>query len=219
MYDRGSNVHLATKRVTAGKIAEKVSRNQMKIAVAGGKTKTYTQGMYRVSVDESESIHCHPVQSIARYLRRQDLQEVNTELQCSGLIDPSLPLPDYTAGGDVQVLVGLQDVRLDPILIAVLPSGIGVYRCPFKDIWGSQIAYAGPHPSSYTADDYYGSTFFVNVGRKPDLQPRRNNSTRESCRNPDLCLPAPPGWGGAALSTDRHRPRQHSIITQTCSGL
>ena len=64
-----------------------------------------------------------------------------------GLVDPTIPLPEFAGGGPVGLLVGIQDIRLDPILLGTLPSGIGVYQCPFVDICGSLLAFAGPHPS------------------------------------------------------------------------
>ena len=145
MYDRGSNINLATNAVAKARKSEMVSSQPKKITVAGGKTITLKPGVYEarlgpsITVDD-KIIDCHRVKSITGNLQKQDLQEVNAELDSSGLIDQQLPLPKHAAGGDVSVLIGLQDVRLDPVLIAVLPSGIGVYRCTFKDIWGSQIA-------------------------------------------------------------------------------
>ena len=56
------------------------------------------------------------------------------------------PRPEYTRGGQVSLLVGLQDISLDPVLTGILPSGLRVYQCPFVDVWGSSIACAGPHP-------------------------------------------------------------------------
>ena len=42
----------------------------------------------------------------------------------------------------MSLLVGLQDISLDPVLIGILLSGLGVYQCPFVDVWGSSIAVA-----------------------------------------------------------------------------
>ena len=78
---------------------------------------------------------------------KQNLDEVNEELRASNLLEPTVPLPKYAGGGDVGILLGIQDVQLDPVLVCVLPSGTGLYRCPFVDIWGSQFTYGGPHPS------------------------------------------------------------------------
>ena len=40
-----------------------------------------------------------------------------------------------------------KNTHLDPVLITILPSGIGIYRSPFEDIWGSRITLTGPHTS------------------------------------------------------------------------
>ena len=50
-------------------------------------------------------------------------------------------------GGAADILIGIKNVSLDPVLLGILPSGLGVYRSPFKDIHGSSIVYGGPHPS------------------------------------------------------------------------
>ena len=43
------------------------------------------------------------------------------------------------------MLVGIKNTNLDPIWIKTLPSGIAVYRSVFRDIWGSNLVFAGPH--------------------------------------------------------------------------
>ena len=47
-----------------------------------------------------------------------------------------------TSSGEHQGEDQDQDTQLDPVLVATLPSGIGVYKCPFIDMWGSNLAYA-----------------------------------------------------------------------------
>ena len=72
------------------------------------------------------------------------LNEVNEELRELGMINLETPLPEYAGGGDVGLLIRIQNVQFDPVLLGMLPSGIG---CPFVDKWGSSLAFAGPHPS------------------------------------------------------------------------
>lgn len=84
------------------------------------------------------------MRSIAEELKKQFLEEVSMELRSSELIDPSIPLPEYAGGGNVGILVGIQDVRLDPVLLRTLPSRVGVYQFPFVDIWGLSLAFAVP---------------------------------------------------------------------------
>ena len=56
-------------------------------------------------------------------------------------------LPEKVGGSRVQLLLGIKNTRLDPILLKILPSGIAVYRSPFKDVFGSRIIFGGPHKS------------------------------------------------------------------------
>ena len=37
------------------------------------------------------------------------------------------------------------ETRIQPMLLKVLPSGVGVYLSPFKDVWGLRIIFAGPN--------------------------------------------------------------------------
>ena len=129
-----------------------ISSRPKVMTVAGGHTLTTKYGSYRVEIEPlitggDRFLDCQGVNSIAGSLKKQSLHKVNKELRETGYLDPNVPLPKHAAGGDVGILVGIQDVQLDPVLIAVLPSGTGVYRCPFIDMWGSQIAFRGPHPS------------------------------------------------------------------------
>ena len=54
-------------------------------------------------------------------------------------------LPKTVGGTKVHLLFGIKNTRLQPTLLNVLPSGVGVYLSPFKDVWGSRIMFAGPH--------------------------------------------------------------------------
>ena len=45
----------------------------------------------------------------------------------------------------VHLLLRIKNTRIQPVLIRVLPSGVGVYLSPFKDVWGSRIIFAGPN--------------------------------------------------------------------------
>ena len=55
---------------------------------------------------------------------KHPLQEINLELRDMEMVDLNAPLPKFTRGGSVGILIGLQDVSLDPILIGTLPSGL-----------------------------------------------------------------------------------------------
>ena len=175
-----------------------ISSTPRKMTVAGGQTLSTKYGVYRAEIGpsitgENRYIDCQGVNSIADSLRKQSLKEVNKELKGTGLIDRKTALPKHAAGGTVGVLVGIQDVQLDPVLIAVLLSGIGVYRCPFIDIWGSQIAFAGPHPS-FTAPtaNNHGSLMFTRLMRTPG-EPETRKTKPRVLQKPTSVSLAPPG--------------------------
>ena len=148
-------------------------------------------------------LDCQGVNSIAGSLKKQNLHKVNDELRALNIFEPTVPLPKHSGGGDVGILVGIQDVQLDPVLVCVLPSGTGLYRCPFVDIWGSQFTYGGPHPS-FSASTSVGHTSSM-FTRLSTGALNTNMDSRKFCRNPDLCHFAPPGWDDSALGLMRHR--------------
>ena len=67
-------------------------------------------------------------------------------------IDKDVLLPERVGGSKVQLLLGIKNTNLDPVLVKILPSGIAVYRSPFKNVYGSRMIFAGPH-KSFTKDD------------------------------------------------------------------
>ena len=52
-------------------------------------------------------------------------------------------LPKAVGGSKVPLLLGIKNTRIQPVLMKVLPSGVGVYLSPFRDVNGSRIIYAG----------------------------------------------------------------------------
>ena len=87
---------------------------------------------------------CQGIQEITGRLKKHPLQEIHEELRNIGI---NATLPEYTGGGQVSLLVGLQDISLDPVLnrdSTLWTQGLPV---PLVDIWGSSITVAGPHPS------------------------------------------------------------------------
>ena len=83
--------------------------------------------------------------SITNDFYKYDLSDIVHEFRKkSTKSDKYAPLPPYAAGTSVGLLIGIKNNKLDPTLIEVLPSGIGVYKSPFVDIFGSNIIFAGP---------------------------------------------------------------------------
>ena len=74
----------------------------------------------------------------------------------------------------VHLILGIKNTGIQPVLIKVLPPGVGVYLSAFKDVWGSRIIFAGQ------------SKIFTQANRE---QQRESNlvvyshNTREHLRN------------------------------------
>ena len=89
-----------------------------------------------------------------------DLTEIIEEFRFNSTkCDKSVPLPPYAAGSNVKLLIGIKNNKLDLTLVEVLPSGIGVYKSPFFNIFGSNIIFAGPHAAFTKANQTLDSQF------------------------------------------------------------
>ena len=127
---------------------ETISSEPKIMTVAGGHQLTTKYGSFRVEIGPSitggdKFLDCQGANSIAGSLKKQTLHKVNDELRALNIFEPTVPLPKHSGGGDVGILVGIQDVQLDPVLVCVLPSGTGLYRCPFVDM-GITVYIRGP---------------------------------------------------------------------------
>ena len=77
-----------------------------------------------------------------------DLSEIQDEFRNQAEpAEKDVLLPERVGGSKVQLLLGIKNTNLDPVLVKILPSGVAVYRSPFKDVYGSWMIFAGPHRS------------------------------------------------------------------------
>ena len=84
--------------------------------------------------------------SVTAEFGRYDLSEICEEFRMNAKPgEENTILPKTAGGSEVQLLLGIKNTHLDPVLIKRLPSGVGVYLSPFKDVWGSRIIFAGLH--------------------------------------------------------------------------
>ena len=147
MFDRGANINLID-----GDIAEQedlcvLSQNPTTISGAGGNRISSGYGKYMLKLGSTDlgwqHLTYHGMPEVTVKFPRYDLASINHEFQrVSGI---NAPLPSFTGGAPVAMLIGIQNVALDPVRIGVLPSGVGVFQSPFRDIFSSNICYGGPH--------------------------------------------------------------------------
>ncbi len=149
-YDSG-----ATSNLVLGPFAERagfkvLSRDNQLISALGDTTLWTEYGMYSAVLGSEESglfyhLTFQGIGQITSKFPRYEWASITSEVRREGKLDSSEPLPQYVGGRQVDILLGLKSPELLPRLLFTLPSGLGVYRCQFRDIFGSRIAFGGPH--------------------------------------------------------------------------
>ena len=74
--------------------------------------------------------------NVTAKLRRYTLDEIAQEYLglCSLEKEREIILPRTVEGSEVHLFLGIKNTLLDPVLLRVLLSGVGVYLSPFTDI-------------------------------------------------------------------------------------
>ena len=100
--------------------------------------------------------------SVTARFNKSDLSTICSEFLSSLDSIQDVPLlPKYVGGSDAHLLIGIKNTCLDPTLIKILPSGVGVYRSAFRDIWGSNLIFAGPHKTFTNANRVYSVNYSI----------------------------------------------------------
>ena len=147
----------ATGNLVLGSLAErlkfKVVKQGSDLIGCLGNTSLYTQyGSYmaKLGPDEAGSFHQLLFQGISKITSvfpRYELSKIVQEAENSGQLPEATILPSWVGGQSVSILLGVKYPELMPKLLFSLPSGIGVYKMPFFDKFGSNIAFGGHHHS------------------------------------------------------------------------
>ena len=151
LFDRGSNVNLISGPLAEQEDLQIISDKPSTIKIVGGEGISTQYGVYKLVLGSRETgyhtLVCHGMPQVTTEFNRYPLHEINEELRSTTtLIDPCDPLPPAAGGGPVKLLIGIKNVDLDPKFLTKLESGIGVYKSPFMDRYGSTICYGGSHP-------------------------------------------------------------------------
>lgn len=151
LFDRGSNVNLISGPLAEQAGLQVVSSKPSTIKVVGGEEVSAQYGKYRLTLGSKETgfhtLLCHGMPQVTTEFNKYPLHEINHELRATTeFVDPCDPLPPFVGGGQAHLIIGIQDVDLDPRFLTKLGTGIGVYRSPFVDKFGSNICYGGSHP-------------------------------------------------------------------------
>ena len=153
IFYRGANVHIIDGLLAEKEGLQKVSNTPNSLTVVGGDKITSDHGTFRFNLgpgdnEEYHEIACIGMNDVTAGFGSYDLSEISREYREHA--EPSEKdeiLPEKVGGSKVQLLLGIKNTKLDPVLLKILPSGVAVYRSPFKDVFGSRLIYGGPHKS------------------------------------------------------------------------
>ena len=152
-FDRGANVHIIDGELAEKEGLQKVSSSPNALTVVGGEKIYSDHGTFRFNLgpavnEEYHEIICIGMKDVTAGFGSYNLSEIAQEYrEHAENGEKDEVLPEKVGGSKVQLLLGIKNTRLDPILMKILPSGIAVYRSPFKDVFGSRIIFGGPHKS------------------------------------------------------------------------
>ena len=147
-YDSGASIHCVN-----GSLAEKL---KLKVIAAepdflgciGGGSLWTSYGMYKMLLKDADGWHWElQMQGMKTVTGSWPLYEwnvVNKELQQKSEYRNE-KLPIRVGGREVDLLVGIKASALTPVLECTLPSGLSVFRCKFRDMYGSTLAFGGSH--------------------------------------------------------------------------
>ena len=150
-YDRGANHHMIRGELAEDASLKVVSDKPVQVGVVGG-GKVWTQyGSYTMSLGPTEDglyhdITAQGITNITDKFPHYDLTDINKEFRQSGQYQEYHKLlPKYIGGQEASLLIGIKDTGLEPVLLFQLPCGLGVFKSPLMDKFGSRICYGGPH--------------------------------------------------------------------------
>ena len=152
-FDRGANVHIIDGLLAEKEGLQKVSNSPNAPTVVGGDKIYSDHGTFRFNLgprdkDEYHKIVCIGMNDVTAGFGSYNLSEINREYREHAEPDErNEVLPEKVGGSRVQLLLGIKNTKLDPVLLKILPSGIDVYRSPFRDVFGSRVIFGGPHRS------------------------------------------------------------------------
>ena len=109
----------------------------------------YGEYALRLGPDEEGTYHtliCQGIEDVTRPFPQLNLQSINNELRLEPEYKDEV-LPKYVGGTEAHLIVGICNLNLQPKLVRTLPSGIGLFKSPFTDIFGSRFCYGGSHKS------------------------------------------------------------------------
>ena len=169
-FDRGANINLVDGELANDLDLKVMSRKTATIGGIGGTNSISNYGTYGLSLGPDEDGLYHEItaqgfQNLTSEFPKYDLKSINKEVRENKLLHKKAKLPEYIGGQRASLLLGIKNTALEPILIASLPGGLGIYKSPFMDKFGSRYCFGGPHSAftsiNNTAKFNHVNAFFI----------------------------------------------------------
>ena len=150
-FDRGANIHIIDGSLAEKEGLQQISSNPTSLTVVRGNKVNSNHATFRFNLgpgdnEEFHEIVCIGMSDVTAGFGSYDLSEIREEYRDQAEpVEKDFLLPERVGGSKVQFLLGIKNTNLDPVLVKILPSGVAVYRSPFKDVYGSRMIFAGPH--------------------------------------------------------------------------
>ena len=148
-FDREAKAHLVQGKMAVAAGFKVTSSCPTSLTVVGGGSIKTLYGSYQFNLrpragKKYHEISCVGMDSGTSMFNKYDLSEIFSEyISQSDPIQTVPLLPKYVGGSEVNLLLGIKKTNLDLVWIKTLPSGVAVYQSVFKDIWGSDLIFAG----------------------------------------------------------------------------
>ena len=95
---------------------------------------------------DSVDINLQAVKSMGIDFDKVNLMEINDEVENSTFPGREC-LRNCVEGGEVDIVIGVDNAGILPRFMGILPSGVNVYQSLFPDDVGSKTVYCGKHDS------------------------------------------------------------------------
>ena len=141
-FDSGENTHLVDEQLAEKEKLQLKSSNSTALGVIGGGAVMTEYGNFRFNLGPGEDkiyyeITAVEMRNVTASFGKQKLEEIGQEFKSTAnSTEKNYILPKTVGETKVHLLLGVKNTRIQPVLIRVLPSGLGVYLSTFKDVGG-----------------------------------------------------------------------------------
>ena len=161
-YDNGASTNLVRGEFAEQNGFKVIDQENQRISGVANMGMWCGYGIYSASIGQDKNgdywqLTFQGINNITNSVPEYSWESVNRETKQNGKISRHEILPPSIGGRPVDIIIGVKNPELVPVLEHVLPSGLGLYRCPFTDIHGSSLAYAGSHDIISNVNQSVGS--------------------------------------------------------------